>query len=510
MDRPIAAGNVDNLTLNASTDMLSPMPNAVTKKRAAAKPARKSASAKRATPAAAAAAPARRVSTEAVRNFRSAMNFLNTQTNYEKMLRVGYNHTNFNLSRMAKILDAVGNPHKKLKCLHIAGTKGKGSTCHMLAAMLRGAGFRIGLYTSPHILDIRERIAVQGQPISEAAFTRAIARLAPVVKRMADSNPTFFEIMTAAAFLHFVEEEVDYAVLETGLGGRLDSTNVVKPEVCGITNISLDHMAQLGSTLEAIAEEKAGIFKTGVPAVVAPQPPGVRRVFRDAAKRVGCEMRELSEDVEFSYRFEASRGSGPHARICMMTPHSRFDHVEVPLLGEHQALNCGVALGMLDCLRAKGVQFSEQSAVDALANLTIPGRLEMIREKPRTIVDCAHNAASIEALMRAIGQNISYDSMVVIFGCSSDKDIDGMLTQLQLGADKVIFTSNGTPRSADPKELYQRFVEKSQKMAQVEPTLLGAYKTALHCVSREDLICITGSVYLVGDAMRQLKGPLPF
>jgi dihydrofolate synthase / folylpolyglutamate synthase len=443
----------------------------------------------------------------AVKNFRTALAFINEHTNYERMLRVGYNTTNFNLARMQRILDAIGNPHKKLRCAHIAGTKGKGSTCHMLAAMLQSTGHRVGLYTSPHIVNIRERIAINGQNISEADFTRAIARVAPVARRLAPENPTFFEVMTAAAFWHFAQQKVDFVVVETGLGGRLDSTNVIKPEVVGITNISFDHMAQLGNTLEAIAEEKAGIFKPGVSAVVAPQPPGVKRVFRDVAKRVGCDLKILGDDIEFTYRFESSRASGPHARICMMTPGSRFDHVEVPMLGEHQALNCGVALGMVDVLRQKGMNIPEQPAIDGLTRLQIPGRLETIREKPRTIVDCAHNAASIAALMRAIGQNISYDSMVVIFGCSADKDIDGMLSQLQLGADKVIFTNNGSPRSADPKDLHARFVEKSQKMAQIEPTLLDAYRVATHCVSREDLICITGSVYLVGLAKEQLAVP---
>jgi dihydrofolate synthase/folylpolyglutamate synthase len=439
-----------------------------------------------------------------IRTYRAALNFLNTRTNYEKMVRVGYNHTNFNLSRMLRILAALGNPHKKLRFLHVAGTKGKGSTCHMLSAMLHGAGYRTGLYTSPHIHSLVERIQVNNHNVSEAEFARLIGRVAPVAKRLEKESPTFFEIMTAAAMLHFVAQKVDLAVLETGLGGRLDSTNVVKPEVCGITNISYDHMQQLGRTLEAIAEEKAGIFKPGVPVISAPQPPGVKRVFRDMAARVGCELRFVGEELDFSYRFESSRTTGPQTRVCMTTKQSRFDHVHVPLLGEHQAMNCGVALGMVDALRERGFAVPEQQAVDGLARVSIPGRLEMVRDHPRTIVDGAHNAASIAALMRAIGQNISSESMVVIFGCSADKDIDGMLSQIQLGADKVIFTTAGTSRSADPHELLLRFQEKSAKMAQVGRTLPEAYEIAKTCVGREDVICITGSFYLVGEAKRLL------
>lgn len=448
---------------------------------------------------------AARSTTAAIRTSRSAHAFLDGLTNYERMLRVGYNQANFNLSRMLRILAAVGNPHRNVRCIHIAGTKGKGSTCHMLAAMLEHAGYRTGLYTSPHLLDVRERIRINGTMISEAAFARVIARIAGALRRSgAKDEATYFEVLTAAAFAHFVDEEVDFAVLETGLGGRLDSTNVCKPEACGITSISYDHMQQLGSTLEAIAEEKAGIFKPGVPVVSAPQPPGVKRVLRQAAERVGTTIRFVGDEIEYSYRFESSRASGPHSRVCMSTGSSRFDHVHVPLLGEHQAHNCGVALGVIDVLRSRGFQIPEQVAVDGLAGTKIEGRLELIREHPRTIVDAAHNAASIAALMRAIGQNISYDSMVVIFGCSADKDIDGMLNQLQLGADKVIFTSNGTARSADPKELLTRFLEKTQKMAQMEPTLEDAYRTACNCVTRDDLICITGSFYLVGAAKRRI------
>ncbi len=439
-----------------------------------------------------------------IRTYRAALEFLNTRTDYEKMVRVGYNHTNFNLSRMLRILARLGNPHKKIRTVHVAGTKGKGSTCYMAASMLQNAGYRTGLYTSPHFVDLRERISINGTLITEAGFTRLMAKIAPVVQRLRHDEPTFFEIMTAAAFVYFAHNKVDVAVIETGLGGRLDSTNVIRPEVCGITSISYDHVAQLGNTLEKIASEKAGIFKPGVPVISAPQVPVVRRVLRKAADQVGCPLRILGEDIEFSYRFECSRITGPHTRVCISTPTSRFDHLRVPLLGEHQAHNCGVALGMVDALRQCGFRVPEQSAIDGLAKVHVQGRLELIRDHPRTVVDAAHNAASVAALMRAIGQNVTYDSMVVIFGCSADKDIEGMLDQLQLGADKVIFTGTGVPRSADPHELLMRFMEKSQKMAQVGDTLQEAYEIACRCVTREDLICITGSIYLVGLTKRLL------
>lgn len=440
----------------------------------------------------------------AIRTYRSAINFLNARTNYEKMVRVGYNSTNFNLSRMNRILAGLGNPHKQLRCVHIAGTKGKGSTAHMLAAMLQHGGKKIGLYTSPHFVELRERIQIDAQMISEAEFARVIAQIAPVADKLEKEGPTFFELVTAAAMLHFVEQQVDFAILETGLGGRLDSTNVVKPEVCAITSISYDHTQQLGNTLELIAEEKAGIFKPGVPIISASQPAGVKRVLKEAAEKVGAPLKFVGDDLEFSYRFECSHTTGPHSRVCMATKTSRFDHVRVPLAGEHQAENCAIALGLVDALREQGVEIAPQDAIDGLAKVSSFGRMQTIRRNPQTIVDGAHNAASIRALMRAIGQHITYDSMVVIFACSADKDIDGMLKQIQLGADKVIFTSTGTPRSADPHELQQRFQELSPKMAQVEERLEDAFRIAMHCVTREDLICITGSVYIAGAAMQKL------
>jgi dihydrofolate synthase/folylpolyglutamate synthase len=472
-------------------------------KRKTAKAAKSSTTAKRKS---SRSAP-RKAPVKTIRTMPQAMEFLNSHTDYEKMVRVGYNHTNFNLSRMLRILAGLNNPHKQLRAVHVAGTKGKGSTCHMVASMLEQAGYRTGLYTSPHLINLRERIQVNSAMVSEAGFVRLIAKIAPVVRKLKRDNPTFFEIMTAAAFLHFAESEVDIAVVETGLGGRLDSTNVLKPEVCGITSISYDHMAQLGNTLTAIATEKAGIFKPATTVICSPQEPEAERALKKAAEEVGCELRTLGTDIEFSYRFESSRATGPHTRVCLSTKSSRFDHLRVPLLGEHQAHNCGVALGIIDELRVRGFEVSEQAAIDGLAKVNVQGRLELIRQTPRTVVDAAHNAASVGALMRAIGQNVGYDSMVVIFACSQDKDVDGMLDQIQLGADKVIFTGTGTPRGMDPRELLSRFQEKSQKMAQIGSTLEEAFEIASRCVTREDLICITGSVHLVGLAKTVLVEP---
>jgi len=406
---------------------------------------------------------------------------------------------------MNRLLSSVGNPHKKLRSVHIAGTKGKGSTATMLASMLTSGGFKIGLYTSPHLTDVRERIQVDGTMIPEADMTRLMGKIAPAVKKLAKDEPTYFEILTALAFVYFAEKKVDIAVVEAGLGGRLDSTNVLKPEVCAITSISYDHVGQLGSSLGEIAEEKAGIFKAGVPAVSAPQPAEVRQALERVADRAKAPLRFTGRDIDFSFRFESSRPMGPHTRVSLTTGDSRFEHLAVPLLGDHQAINCGLALSVMAVLKERGLEIEDQQVVEGLAKARLPGRMEIIHEDPRILVDGAHNAASMEALMRAIGQNIPYDSMVVIFGCRSDKDIPGMLRHIQLGADKVIFTDGGAPRSADPAELAAEYVERCGKMAQVAPRLEEALDIAERAVTREDIICIAGSFYLVGNAKRAVK-----
>ncbi|MEK6643979.1 MAG: folylpolyglutamate synthase/dihydrofolate synthase family protein [Planctomycetota bacterium] len=435
-----------------------------------------------------------------VRTFKSALDYLNHLPNYERRSMTARDRGNFTLSRIKRILTDLDQPHKAYRSAHIAGTKGKGSTATMLARMLQANHMKVGLYTSPHIIDVRERITINGEMISEAAFAKTAARVAHVVEKAKADIPTYFEFLTALAFQYFKDQKIDMAVVETGLGGRLDATNVLKPEVCGITSISYDHMAVLGSTLEDIATEKSGIMKEHVPVVSAPQSRNVKMALKKAAEKINAPLIIAGEDIEFSYRFESSRALGPQARICITTPTSHFDHLPVPLVGEHQAVNCGVAIGMLDQLKSRGFRIDDEASVSGLAKVSLEGRMEMLCTQPRVITDGAHNASSVEALMRAIGQNIQYDSMVVIFGCCSDKDVEGMMRLIQLGADKVIFTNIQSPRSSTAADLAAKFVEVSGRMAQTAPTLTDAMVIAEKAITRDDLICITGSFHLVAEA----------
>ena len=447
----------------------------------------------------------------AFRTYNDALKYLFSRTDYETQRRLRYNVNTFDLKRMEELLKNTGNPHSKLKTIHIAGTKGKGSTATMVARMLQANGYNVGLYTSPHVTSLHERIEVNSQTIGKDELRDLINRVhAPIEKMIeAGNNPTFFEILTAISFLYFGDKEVDIAVIETGMGGRLDSTNVICPEVVGITSISLDHMSQLGSTLDKIAAEKAGIIKKGVPVVTVPQDPLAMQVIRDRASQMSAKLSVTAEDIDFSFRFESSREFGPHTRICLTTATSKFEHLRVPLPGEHQALNCGLALGIMDKLKGLGYKIDDMKSEEGLTDISLPGRMELISNDPKILVDAAHNASSIRALVQSIGQHVPYDSMVVIFGCNTDKDIRGMLTQLQYGADKVIFTRSSNPKAASPEDLAEMYNEISGKMCQSTSSLGQALQIAYSAVAREDLICITGSFYLVGQAKERFAGRIP-
>jgi dihydrofolate synthase/folylpolyglutamate synthase len=425
------------------------------------------------------------------------------------------------LDRMKALLERMGNPHNAVRTVHVAGTKGKGSTCEMIACALEGCGYTVGLYTSPHLVDVRERIRVNRAMLSQAELAAALSAVAAAAGELeaAHGPATFFEAITAAAFAHFAEQAVDVAVIEVGLGGRLDSTNVITPEVCALTSISLDHMEILGDTVEKIAWEKAGILKPGVPAISAPQKPGVVQVFREASDAVGAPLRVVGEELEYSVRFDAppragapvGGSRGPRARVGLTTPRFEFEHVAVPLLGEHQAQNCATALGVLDALAERGFHVDEAGILAGLARTSMPGRMELVTPgagsgpagSARLLLDGAHNADSMRCLMKAISTHLTYDSMVIIFGCNADKDVPGMLKELAAGADKVIFTrATTTPRAADPRELARKFTDLSGKMSHATKDLPEALSIAARAAGRDDLVCITGSLYLVGEAKK--------
>ena len=434
-----------------------------------------------------------------------ATRYLMSRPDFERARSVKYGEQTFKLDRMRKLLELLGNPHEKIKTVHVAGTNGKGSTVAMVASMLRTSGYAVGVYTSPHLIDIRERVQIDGQMIGKNDFVEVVRTVAKAAEKLGE-QATFFELMTAAAFAHFAEQAVDIAVIEVGLGGRLDSTNVITPLVSIVTGIDLDHTKLLGATKAQIAREKAGIFKKGVPALFFEQDPEVDAVIREVAADVGADLRIVNKDIEFSSRFCVTPDLGPHTRVCMYTKTSRLEHVPVPLPGEHQAANCGLAMAAVDVLKSFGFELPEDKLTAGLAATKVPGRMDVVSARPRILCDGAHNPAAMSALMRCVGAHVPYDSMVCIFGCCADKDIGEMIDKVNLGADKVIFTRAATtPRAASPEDLQKLFQERSGKMSQIARSVPDAIEMAIRAVSREDLVCVTGSFYVVGEALKYLS-----
>lgn len=443
--------------------------------------------------------------TKKIESFSSAISYLLEQTDFERMRVVQYDEQTFKLDGMKILLKAIGNPQDKVAMVHVAGTVGKGSTIAMLSSMLKGNGYTVAKYTSPHLIDIRERVVVNDVMIEEDAFTELLNLVITTAKRK-KLEPTFFEILTAIAFKHFADKAVDIAIIETGLGGRLDSTNVITPLITLITQIDLDHTNILGDTVEEIAREKAGIFKSSIPAISAQQTTEISHVLKQAADNIGTEVKIIAQDIECSSRFGGGIDGKQHTRICVITEDSQYMHVPVPLSGEHQASNCALAISAIDQLKKMGYSFDELTMYNSLSETTMEGRMETVWERPKILVDGAHNPISLQTLIRSVGAHIPYDSMICVFGCCQDKDVAEMLNRISLGADKIIFTkARGNPRAADPNDLQRDFEAISTKMTQVANTLPEALEIAAQAASRDDLICVTGSFYLVGETKMHLS-----
>ena len=438
--------------------------------------------------------------------YHSAVKWLLELTDIERLRVVRYDEDgDFKLDRMRSLLAALGDPQDQFRAVHIGGTNGKGSTMAMMSAMLRKCGYGVGEFSSPHLIDMRERVTINGQRITKNDFTESMKTIARAAVEIGE-QPTFFEAITAIAFMHFAAQAVDIAIIEVGLGGRLDSTNVIMPVLTVITEIQLDHTRILGETIEKIATEKAGMIKPGVPVITRGQHPDADRVLREKAEELGTTIRMVNKEIEFSNRFCSTVELGPHNRVCLYTETSRLEHLPVPLPGEHQAFNCGLALAAVDHLKSIGFECPESVVTEGLEETRISGRMQLVWERPRILVDGAHNPDALTALMRCVGAHVPYDSMVCIFGCAADKDIDAMLDRVSLGADKVIFTkASRNTRAAEPEDLRRRFMERSGKMCQTSPTVKEALEVAARAVSREDLICVTGSFYLVGETMKYLE-----
>ena len=441
-------------------------------------------------------------------SYKEALEFIYSFTDYEKLRGYRYSPEEFNLARMEKLLELAGNPHLSFLSFHVAGTKGKGSTCAMIESALRAQGYRTGLYTSPHLHTFRERIQIAGELVSEKDVTWAVEKLKPLVEKV--EGLTTFEIITALAFLLFAHKGVEVAVVEVGLGGRLDATNVITPLVSVITSLSFDHIQLLGNTLTSIAREKAGIVKKGVPVVSAPQEKEALEVIEEEAKLKDSPLVLVGEDWVWE-GIERER-EGQSFTIKRLNPPGFSLKVRIPLLGTFQPENATVAVAALDTARHRGLSISDEAIKGGLERVRWPGRLEILQSSPLFIVDGAHNVESARFLAQSLRELFSWNRFFLIFGASADKDIAGMMAELLPLADEVIFTRASHPRAASPEEMLEKAKALGFSGKVVEPAGKAVEK-ALRDSGPEDLICVTGSLFLVADAKEAwasvLGKPLP-
>jgi len=404
-----------------------------------------------------------------------------------------------------RLLERIGSPERGLRALHIAGTNGKGSTAAIAESILRRAGYRTGLYTSPHLVDFAERIRIDGRAIGRRDLARLVARVRPAVEEVSRDRRriTFFEATTAMALLHFAEQKIDVAVIETGLGGRLDATNLVRPRACAITPIALEHQKQLGRTLGAIAREKAGILKEGVPVVSAPQPPAARAVLARRARALGIPLAILGRDF--------------HARL---RPSGGFDYeglgrslqgLRCGLAGPHQAQNAAVALAACERLAERGLRIALDAMRRGVAASRWPGRLEVVRRtgqgRSRVVLDGAHNPAAARALIQALRATFTYRRLLLVFGAMADKDHRALVRPLAREVVRTggmaVATAPTFERSADPRSI-GAILRTARARTEVIPSVPAAVDRAIRAAGDEDLVLVAGSLYLIGEARAHL------
>ncbi|MGD9723227.1 MAG: folylpolyglutamate synthase/dihydrofolate synthase family protein [Pirellulales bacterium] len=426
---------------------------------------------------------------------------------------VPYSQRDFRLDRMRQLLERLGNPQQGLAIVHVAGTKGKGSTAAMIAAVLKAAGRRTGLFSSPHLDRVEERIAIDGAACTADELAHLAARVRPIVLEMDElptddpqesNRPTYFEVVTAMALVYFAERRVDAAVLEVGLGGRLDSTNVCQPLVSVITSISFDHMLQLGNTLAAIAGEKAGIIKPGVPVVSGVILDEPQQVIADVAAEHGCRLVQRGRDFDFRYHPPRGLEQGPaRGRIEYWDGRAAKGDVttlELELLGDHQAANAAVALATLAELRRLGWNISPAAIERGLEEVRWPARVEVVRRQPTVVLDAAHNVASIEALVRVLTESFSPGPRLLVFATTRDKDLRGMLRVLLGAFDEVILTRYWqNPRAVPPEELAELAAEIGGAPVHVAADPATAWNLASQLATPRHLVCITGSFFIAAE-----------
>jgi dihydrofolate synthase/folylpolyglutamate synthase len=434
-------------------------------------------------------------------DYRESLEYLLRFADYERLPRSGIV---WDLKRVERLLARLGDPQYSARTVHVAGTKGKGSTAAIIASVLKSAGYKVGLYTSPHLLSYTERIQVDCKPIAEGEWARLVEILKPHVEAenaLGDLGElTTFELYTAMAFLHFQQVKADWQVVEVGLGGRLDATNVVKPEVCVITSISYDHMDVLGDTLGKIAKEKAGIIKPGADIVSAPQFPEAMEVIEGVCREKGVRLIKVGEDVtwergEFNIEGQSFRVKGRRGNYDLW----------LPLLGEHQMENATNAVAVVEILVERGAIVRPEAIVEGVRSVNWPGRLQVLGKEPWVVVDGAHNAYSIERLGEALERYFRYERLTLIIGFGSDKDVAGMAREAAKITGDIIVVASRHPKAMKPEALRAEF-QKHGVTPRVVNSVGEAVRLALEGAGHNDLVCAAGSIFVIAEVMEMMGG----
>ncbi|HCW53603.1 MAG TPA: bifunctional folylpolyglutamate synthase/dihydrofolate synthase [Clostridium sp.] len=426
---------------------------------------------------------------------------------YEEAMKyissIGRFGSNYGLKRTFRLLELLGNPDKKLKLIHVAGTNGKGSTTAMITKVLRGMGYKVGMYTSPYIEEFEERIQINGENIPKEKLVSLLVEVKEAVEKVIKEeydHPTQFEILTALMFLYFYRENVDYGVVEVGLGGTLDSTNVLTPIVSVITSISYDHMNILGDTIEEIAEQKAGIIKEGVPVVVYPAEKNVQEVIVKKAEEMNSRIRLVQKN---SVKLLDINRDDIYQEVQVSTMKNDYK-VKLPLLGAHQMLNLAVVLNTIEVIfEGQNEKLNVELVEKSLEDVEWKGRLEVLNKKPLIVMDGAHNIDGIKSLTYNVDKYFKYKNMILLLGILADKQVDEMIKEIVPYAEKVYALTPHSDRAQLSQDLKDKIVKYNKNVIAIE-NYEEAVSKAISEADEDDLILISGSLYMIGDMRKVL------
>jgi dihydrofolate synthase/folylpolyglutamate synthase len=405
------------------------------------------------------------------------------------------------LENTFSLMKRLGDPHLKFNSIHVAGTNGKGSCCAMLYSILGKAGYSCGIYTSPHLIDFRERIKVGGSLIEKDYLTDVVSDLKGEILKQ---KYTFFEVTTALAFSYFADRKIEIAVVETGLGGRLDSTNILKPEVSIITSIGLEHTDRLGRTLEKIAREKGGIIKDNVPTVTAIDKPTPLKVIASLCRQKKSELFSVLKDSKWEIQESSIEGT----KFDLKTRMNRYSGIRLNLAGEHQIRNAACAISALESLQSKWFEVGKKAILSGLNKVDWPGRLEIYSKNPLVILDVAHNPDGVDNLVSALGNLLPDKKIYFIFGVMDDKNYRKMLRMMDKIAQEIILTQPAYPRSAKLDNLTEAARKAGLRYSTI-PGVKEAYQEALNKMKNDDVLCVTGSHFTVGEFLSEVNHELP-